>query len=121
MSYGGTNSKAGISGNMAAGLGKYWAQAAPQMAKQGWSMMQPYNMAQYNLPLQAGMADFGTATDQWKMGIQESAFPFQTFPSMVSGTYGTPVVTPNSSQGWINNAANMLGLGLGFQQLFGGD
>ena len=118
--FGGSSQRGGVSGNMAAGLGNYWANAAPQMATQGWNMMQPSLQAGYNQNYQTGMADYGSAMDQWSSGITEGAYPYTTAPSLLGGTYSTPVVQQNSNQGWMGQAGNWLGLGLGAQQLFGG-
>ena len=119
QNYGGASARGGTSGNMAAGLGNYWAQASPQMALQGWQMMQPSLQAQYNQPLMAGQADYQTGVEQWRQGLQESQYPYNFASGQVGGTYSTPVVQQQQQTPWWGNVAAGLGIRQGFSNLFG--
>ena len=120
QNYGGASARGGVSGNMAAGLGNYWAQAAPQMGMQGWNMMQPSNMATYNQNLQAGQSDYSSGMEQWRAGNQESQFPYQMAPEMMGGTYSTPVVQQQNQSNWGDGLMNAMGLGYGMYNMWGG-
>lgn len=98
------SARGGFSGAGATGLGRYWADAAPEYTKSLWDMVAPAQQAGWGAELQrsqqgwgAGLAQniFGSqmAGQQWQAGLQEKQFPFTVIPAMMGESMPSPVVS----------------------------
>ena len=109
LSYGGGSQTGGASGSMAAGLGSYWADASPQMAKEGWSMVSPALQAGWQAQLGKNQttAEYGYNSDlmEWQANLNKEQLPYSVASSMMGGTYSTPVV----SQPWYSSLLSGVG------------
>jgi len=77
------SARGGFSGQGAAGLGKFWAEAAPTMGTQAWNMISP--------ALQQGWgAGFQREQALWGEQMQQHKYPWQAGPSMLSMGMPTP-------------------------------
>lgn len=118
----GGSARGGISGNAAAGLGRFWEDAATGMGQQAWGMINPNAMAQWQAQNQAGrdvwstqaqadmaqwQAETGAGRDiwsaqnqaaqnQWMQDIAARQSPYSIIPGMAGGSMPTPVVTQSS-------------------------
>lgn len=80
------SARGGFSGQGAAGLGKYWADVAPEYTQSLWGMTAP--------ALQAGWgAELSRSRDIWGQEQAAKQFPFQVIPSMFGQSMPTPVVS----------------------------
>jgi len=66
--------RGGLSGTAAAGMGKFWENAAQGMGNQAWAMT--------GQQLQTA----------WQTGQHSLAYPFTALPALLGGTYPYPVI-----------------------------
>lgn len=62
--YGGASARAGASGSMAAGLGRYWGDVAPEYTQSLWGMVQPALQMRYQAELGRNQALWGAELAQ---------------------------------------------------------
>jgi len=75
------SARGGVSGAGAAGLGRFWEDAAQGMGTQAWNMINPNAMAQYQAQ------------------VQSQQLPWATFPSMFGSAMPTPYINQGTSGG----------------------
>jgi len=86
------SARGGFSGQGAAGLGKYWAEAAPSIGNQMWSMIKD--------PLAQGwQAQLGKNMGMWSEQLQQNKYPWANMPGMVRLGMPTPYAQPGGGGG----------------------
>lgn len=92
------SARGGFSGQGAAGLGKFWADASPTIGTTAWGMVGP--QLQQN----------------WLSNLQRNMYLPNLASSLVGGTYPTPVIKPEGP----STFDNLLGIGALAAQVYGG-
>ena len=94
----------GFSGQGAAGLGKYWAEAAPGIGMQAWNMISP--------ALQQGWgAGLQQAQNLWAEQMQQYKYPWQAAPSFISMGMPFPYVQQPSGSPMAGMGSLLSGMG----------
>jgi hypothetical protein len=115
------SARGGFSGQGAAGLGRYWADAGQQYGRDLWGMIAPAQQAGWGAELQRGQQgwqaelgrgqqDWGAqlaqsmfgaqaGQEQWRAGLQEQRFPFDIIPGLFGQSMPSPVVTQGGGGG----------------------
>lgn len=75
------SARGGVSGSGAAGLGRFWEDAAQGMGMQAWNMINPNQMAQY------------------QAGVAARQLPWLTYPNLLGSAMPTPYIKQSSSGG----------------------
>ncbi len=101
------SARGGFSGQGAAGLGKYWAEAAPGIGMQAWNMISP--------ALQKGWAaDLQRQQSLWAEQMQQFKYPWQAGPSFLSMSMPQPFVQQPGQPGpspWAGFGSLLSGIG----------
>lgn len=79
------SARGGISGAGATGLGRYWADVAPEYTKSLWGMTAPAQMAGWG-------READLATQLWQQQIAAQQFPFGVIPGVFGAAMPSPVV-----------------------------
>jgi hypothetical protein len=104
------SARGGFSGQGAAGLGRFWADAGQQYGRDLWGMIAPAQQAGWGAELQRGQQDWGAqlaqnmfgaqaGQQQWQAGLQEQQFPFSVIPAMFGQAMPSAVTTQGSGGG----------------------
>jgi len=80
------SARGGFSGQGAAGLGKYWADAGQQYGQDLWGMVAPAQQAGWG-------AELGQAKDVWSQELMAKQFPYTVIPGMAGSSMPSPVVS----------------------------
>jgi hypothetical protein len=98
------SARGGFSGQGAAGLGKFWAEATPQIGLQAWQMTQPALQM-------AWQAQLGKQRDIWGEALQQYKYPWGIAPQMTAASFPSPVVRPPSPSPFAGMGSFLGGLG----------
>jgi hypothetical protein len=116
LSFGEGSQMGGASGSMAAGLGNYWAKAAPQMATTGWDMVSPALQQGWQANLLNNMntseKNYSTDMAEWNAKLNMGQLPYNLLGSMMGGTYSTPVVSQDTTGSALGGLAGTIGAAL---------
>ena len=79
----------------ALGANQYGAQTQNALNQQGWQAQLGQAQNQSQMQNQSLMQDYGMNQQLWGQAAQQSAYPWNTMPGMLGGTYPTNVATPS--------------------------
>lgn len=96
------SARGGFSGQGAAGIGKYWADVAPEYTQSLWSMVQPAQQAGWQAELARGMTGYTSALDRakdiWSQEVMAKQFPYSVIPGMAGASMPTPVTSQSGGK-----------------------
>lgn len=99
----GGSARGGISGNAAAGLGRFWEDAATGMGQQAWGMINPNAMAQWQMQntmqMEPWRMENQNAMQAWAQDIAARQSPYSIIPGMAGGAMPTPVMQQGGGGG----------------------
>ena len=126
------SAQAGASGTLGSAQSDFWSRAGTQMGQQAWGMTQPALQAGWNANLgqnqymteqqnqgrmnmyNQGQTERGqnyqNQMNAHNMQMTQNQLPYSAAQSMISGTYASPVVQPDTSFNWGNA---LMGAGVG--------
>jgi hypothetical protein len=91
------SARGGFSGQGAAGVGRYWADVAPEYTQSLWGMVAPAQQAGWQAELNRALtgygAELGRSKDIWSQQVQAAQFPYTVIPQMAGAAMPTPVTT----------------------------
>ena len=96
------SARGGFSGQGAAGIGKYWAEAAPGIGMQAWNMISPALQQGWAAELQKQQALWGESLQQFK-------YPWQAAPSYTSMSMPQPYMQQPSQSSGMSGLGSFLG------------
>lgn len=91
---------------------KYLTGLGNQQSAQMRGERQQENFGDYSNQITQQQQDFGLSQETWRAQREEAMFPYTVIPSMMGGTYSSPVVNPGSP-GMMQNLPLMMMMGKG--------